>query len=121
MPLFFPDHGTLDDRVEAYQKLIQNLKALIEREDTSDLQENERREELICRGCRAGRRKTSSGADTGHIIVEAKKRDYVSRGRGVCLKTYSFICLACGLWQQQIFKEVQGSGTFRRLFKRDSS
>ncbi len=98
------DKRTSADKREVYQKLIEDIKAMIEDRCAVKLDISERNDPLSCAACGAGRSgRPGNGADAW-IIIDARQREYLSRGRRCRLKTYSFICLACGCWQTGIFK-----------------
>jgi len=102
---------------EQYQRLINDLKSIIEDAKAKGIDLFERIDDLQCNGCGAyediapkGYRAVYNEYEemTEHeafIIIDAKERTFQKGDACHCLVTYTYICPVCGLYQTAIMQD----------------
>jgi len=108
-----------DDSVkkEHYQRLLSELKAMIEQYEAKDLNLDERGHLLTCADCGAyediDENEDLVVYDTEEellpypefILIDAKQRVFEKKTPIQHLTTYTFICPSCGMYQTSIIRE----------------
>ncbi len=99
---------------EYYWRLIQDLNVWLSGLGAATMNLNARPDRLHCLLCGRGEgpRSSKEGAASPRagdmfVIIEARQKDHVYNGQPVRLRSYSFICLHCGLWQTAVKKGAQ--------------
>ena len=112
----FKDQGHPDDKSkeEQYERLISDLKSLLEDHHAVSIDLLTRVHDLECHHCGADEELapegccavfTQEGEITDQemfIIIDARQRTYYKEKHRHCFATYTFICPVCGVYQTSI-------------------
>jgi hypothetical protein len=102
---------------QQYQRLLQELKTMIEETQAQDLDLSDRPHLLTCSGCGAYEDVTAAEdlvvySQDGEplpypdfLLIDGKQRILDKRQPIQHLTTYTFICPACGMYQSAIIRE----------------
>ncbi len=102
---------------EQYQRLLSELKAMIEEGEATDVDLCDREHLLTCSECGTYEDVTADETVvvydrdeeilpyTGFIIIDGKQRVFEKKKPIQYLTTYTFICPACGMYQTTIIRE----------------
>lgn len=117
MPARFNFSSEESHKKAHYQKLLGELKALIEQTEAEDLDLSERGHLLTCSECGAYEDVTPAEDfvvyDTNDtllsykefIIIDGKQRIFEKKKPFQAVTTYTFICPSCGAYQSAIIRE----------------
>jgi len=102
---------------EHYQRLLNELKSMIEQTESRPINLDERGHLLTCSECGAFEDVTDAEEFvvlsreeeplpyTEFIMIDGKERIFEKKKPHQCLTTYTFICPACGAYQTAIIRE----------------
>lgn len=117
MALRFQHPSDDSSKQQQYQRLLQELKTMIEETQAEDLDLSERPHLLACSDCGAYEDVTAADdvmvynreeeplSDRQFLIIDGKQRIFDKRPPIQQITTYTFICPVCGMYQSAIIRE----------------
>ena len=95
-----------DGAMVGHKKLLSVLFKVMKRFEEKSLSEVKRTYSLQCQDCGMHYDPMYSG-DGEYVVLDCYKKEYLCKRMWWNTTIYDFICLRCGTWQKNTFKELR--------------